>query len=124
MGLTPHLGIIGAALARVSSSFLSFTLIYNELRHWIRIEIDWNGLWKGLLASVIPAASLFLFNSIRLSSTPINLSLGIGFGVLSYFFSLILLRALRREDFHDLRQIIPMFTGFIDFIERIVGTKN
>ena len=117
--LTPFLGIIGATLARVFSSLFVFLLIFRELGHWIKIEIDLDGLWKGLLSSVITAVSMLCFDALSHSSTPIDLSLEIGLGVLSYILALILLRALRREDFRVLRQVLPIFNVFIDYFENL-----
>jgi len=121
VGLTFPLGIIGATLARISSSFLVFLLILRELRRWIKIEVDLDGLWKGLLGSIVSAASMFCVDVLQLASTPINLSIRLVFGLLTYASALVLLRALRREDFHVFRQVIPMFTGLIDSVENSVS---
>lgn len=115
--LTPSLGIIGAALARASSSFLAFTLFFHELRRWMKIEVDLDGLWKGLVGSTIPAASMFFFDMMHLSSEPINILIGAISGVISYIFALILLRALRKEDFQVFKQVMPGLTSLIDFVE-------
>lgn len=120
VSLTPFIGIIGATLARIISSFLVFILFFHELGGWINIEIDSDGLWKGLLSSLVSAALIFCFDALHLSSALINLLVGTVLGFLSYVVALILLRALRREDFDIFRQILPLLTPLIDFVERIV----
>ena len=117
-GSTPFLGIMGAALARVSSSLLAFTLTLRELRSWIKVEVDMDGLWKGLLCSGISSASLLLFTTLHVSSVAIDLPLGIGLGIVSYGFALLLSGTLSREDFLVFRQVIPQLTSLIDMLEK------
>lgn len=117
-GSTPFLGIMGAALARASSSLLVFTLTLRESKNWMKVEVDMDGLWKGLLCSGISSASLLLFTTLHISSAAIDLSLGIGLGIVSYGFALLLSGALRREDFLVFRQVMPQLTSLIDLLEK------
>lgn len=121
ISLTPLIGMIGATIARVLASLFTFILFYNELKNWIKIEFDLDGFWKGAACSIVPAISMLVFDRLELGSKIINLFLGVTIGVVVYILALILLRALRTEDFKVLRKIMPRITVFINFIEKIAS---
>ncbi len=116
--LTPPLGVMGAVLARASSSILAFALILYELRSWIEVEADLKRLKKSLLGSCVSAALLLLFTTLHVTSAAIGLTLGIVLGIVSYGFALLLSGALSREDFLALRQVLPWLSTLIALLER------
>jgi O-antigen/teichoic acid export membrane protein len=124
ISLTPSFGLLGPSIGRICAAMLTLMLIHNELRRFIKIEVEAEGLWKSLLASVISAVTLFVFDNLHINSILVNLSIGIGVGVLSYIASLTLLRTLKNEDFHVLRQVMPMLIRIIDFVERTIGANG
>lgn len=119
--LTPFLGILGATIARSSTSFLVLVLLFFELKQSIKVEVDIDGLWKGLIGSTILAALMVFFDRFYLNTTLISLLYEVIFGVIAYPFILIILKALRNEDFYVFRQIIPKLSKLIDFIENTIS---
>ncbi|MHA2405228.1 MAG: oligosaccharide flippase family protein [Candidatus Hermodarchaeia archaeon] len=124
ISLTPLFGLLGPSIGRICATILALILTYNEVKRFIEIEMEWEGFWKSLLASVISAATLVVVDNLHIDNALVKLSIGIGVGVLSYITSLTLLKTLKPEDFRVLRQIIPMLTRVIDFIERVIGARN
>ncbi|UCH38188.1 MAG: polysaccharide biosynthesis C-terminal domain-containing protein [Candidatus Bathyarchaeota archaeon] len=122
--LTPPFGLLGPSIGRISAAILALILIYNEVRRFIEVEVDWSGFWKSLFASIISAATLIVIDNLSIDAILVKLSVGIGVGVLSYITALMLLKTLQSEDFHMLRQITPMLIRVIDFIQRISGVRD
>jgi len=114
---SPFLGIMGATLARALSAILVFALTFHELRHWIKVDVDSDGVRKGVLASGASSAFLFIFNILLMESTALNLLLGLFISIVLYGLTLLVLGALRSEDFLVFRRIVPQLTVFIDAVE-------
>ena len=111
--LSPHFGILGASFARVGMWTISFTLMLNELRRHVRIEVDWLSLRRSIFSSILMAVSVSLLDAFLfqlLSSTILRIGVTICFGILVYTVSLLLLRALGPEDFSLLRSLLPGWT--------------
>ncbi len=118
IGTSQALGIMGAALARVSAALLVFALTLQELRHRITVEVDVEGVWKSLLASAVSSVFLFLFTTLLASPTLLNIFFGLFMDIILYGLTLLMLGALRREDFLVFRRIAPPLVTFIDAVEQ------
>ena len=121
--LSPRLGILGASVARVGMWTVHFALMLNELRHHIRIELDWAAVCKSGFSSAIMAVSVWLLDNLSMRLVP-NAVLRIGidmcFGVLVYGTLLLLLRVLGPEDFSLLRSLLPRgLHGLLSFLEHL-----
>lgn len=107
--LAPSYNVFGAIAGRIASAIITFIYTSNKLRSRIRVDVDFGGLWKSLLASLLVVAVLVLFENFYVTSlvSPLIVAVEIGLGLLSYILGLALLRALNVEDFQLLRQIMP-----------------
>ena len=120
--LVPLYGILGAIIGKVASALTSFVYVSLELKSKIRLEIDKDGFWKGVSASILIAIMLRLFESYLYSfNSALTFIFEIVLGILCYFFVLTLLKALKKEDFQILRRIMPKhLTKFLDVFERLL----
>jgi len=121
--LSPRFGILGASLARVGMWTINFTLMLNELRRHIRVELDWSTLWKGFFSSILMAVSVGFLDRILVGvfSNPIpRIVVGICSGGLVYGILLLLLHTLGPEDFRLLRSLLPrQMHGMLAFLEHL-----
>jgi O-antigen/teichoic acid export membrane protein len=104
-----NLGMLGTALARVLSAFLGFGLAIYALKRIVEVTFDKESLWKTSLASafmviVIAFLSYFLEG---IMSPVYLLSLSVIIGAFVYFGSLVVLRAVKKQDIELIREYLP-----------------
>jgi len=125
--LSPTLGLYGAVIARATSVIVLFLYTLFELRKELSFRIDREGLLKGLAAGLfLVPPTLFIEYRLPLSNDFVKLGVEVAVAVASYFLALFLLKALRKEDVHIIRQITPSKMGkIIGVIERLyVGESS
>jgi O-antigen/teichoic acid export membrane protein len=130
-----NVGLDGVALSRLLATITVFVLGVYFLRPLIKVEFDKEVLWKSAAASGVMVLSIFLLEAVRfqiefssynflvlhLRQLPMYAIVG---GCV-YFLSLILLKALKREDINLLRDYLPSrFKWVIKFLERLVIKDN
>ncbi len=104
--LIPFFGVSGAAISRVIMYALMFLLLFWFGRKFISIEFDRNSIFKTITASLIMALILVILTSIfgyNLLLAPLYVFAGL----VTYVFSLILLKGITRNDIQFAAQIIP-----------------
>jgi O-antigen/teichoic acid export membrane protein len=122
---TPFFGLYGAVAGRVSATLVIFFYVFYELKKNIKIELDLQSLWKGALASVTLIIPLRLFERLisanYIDSPIITISIEILLGLVCYVSALFLLKALNKDDFRLLKQLMPKsLTKIITFFERLL----
>ncbi|RLI38173.1 hypothetical protein DRO66_02340, partial [Candidatus Bathyarchaeota archaeon] len=122
---TPFFGLYGAVAGRVSATLVIFFYAFYELKKNIKIELDLQSLWKGALASVSLIIPLRLFERLisanYIDSPIITISIEILLGLVCYVSALFLLKALNKDDFRLLKQLMPKsLTKIITFFERLL----
>ncbi len=122
---TPFFNLYGAVAGRVCAILVVFVYVFLELKRNIRIELDVTSLWKGAVASAAIVAPLRLFEdviAVNLIDSPI-LTVGIEIlvGLVCYVIGLFLLKALNRDDFRLMRQLLPQaLTPLLTVMERVL----
>ncbi len=122
---TPFFGLYGAVAGRVSATLVIFFYVFYELKKNIKIELDLQSLWKGALASISLIIPLRLFERLisanYIDSPIITISIEILLGLVCYVSALFLLKALNKDDFRLLKQLMPKsLTKIITFFERLL----
>jgi stage V sporulation protein B len=123
--LTPFLSLYGAVIGRVCAVLVVFLYIFYELKRNLMIEIDFQGLWKGTLASIVLVVPLqvfeiFIYGNL-IESPVVSVALEILLGLIVYATTLFLLQALTREDFTLLKQLTPTsLLKLVEFFERLI----
>lgn len=117
-----NLGMLGPAWARAFAFLVSFGVGVYALRRILSIDFDNEALWKSSAAAVVMAIALVLFRHavkwITLEYTLIPLYVIVGSAV--YFFSLVALRAIRKQDLELLRDYLPRrLKGLVVWLDRI-----
>ena len=119
--LSPRVGLYGAVVARSASVFVTFVYTLLLLRKEVVVRVEWDGLWKALVASasiILPVVLLDRF--VRFPHIFINLAAEMAVAVAVYALMLLFLKALKRQDFRILRQMIPpKLLGVVDVLERL-----
>lgn len=103
------LGMLGTASARVFASFVGIALGIYTLKKIIEVRLDKESLWKAAVASafmaiVVVSLSYFLDGVI---SQIYLLSLSVIVGAFVYFFSLVVLRAVKKQDIELIHEYLP-----------------
>lgn len=104
-----QVGMLGTASARVFSSFVGIALGIYALKRIIEVRLDKESLWKASVASafmaiVVISLSYFLHGAI---SQIYLLSSSVIVGALVYFFSLVVLRAVKKQDIELIHEYLP-----------------
>ena len=119
--LSPRVGLYGAVVARSASVFAIFVYTLLLLRKEATVRIDRDGLWKALAASmsIVPPVVL-LDGLVKFPNIFVNLAAEMAVAVAVYALALLFLRALKRQDFRILKQMMPpkLHRG-VDFLERL-----
>jgi len=121
-----NLGVIGAAWARVIAALVWFGLGVYALRKHIRISFDMEALWKGSVASIIMAVSVVLYRGLEKFTPKLYylIPIYVVVGTAVYVFSLVLLRAVKRQDIELIRDYLPRGLKWIAvLIGRIASVK-
>jgi O-antigen/teichoic acid export membrane protein len=131
------LGMVGAALSRVVASLLSFVLGVFALRKSLGIAFDKEALWKSSVSSILMVLGMVSLDIIRqyiesgimhfdkilifsLRFLPIYLVVG----AMTYFVSLIALRAIKKHDLDLLRDYLPRgFKWVAAWLSRVARVK-
>ena len=100
-----NLHMLGPACARFFASFVSFGLGVYALRKLLKVTFDKEMLWKVSVASIVMALAvvpleMFIFHLYML---PIYVIVG----AVVYFFSLVTLRAIKKQDVELIRDYLP-----------------
>lgn len=123
IALIPPLEITGAALARLTTQTIAFTLAVYILKKELKIRLDKEALWKSVLATTatIPVLlTLELAISTKLTTTQ-TLITELLTAAAIYLSALYILKALKKQDFELLRQAFPKpLTKYINVVERII----
>lgn len=104
-----NLGMLGTALARVLSSFVGFGFLIYALKRIVEVAFDKESLWKTSLASIfmaIAVVSLSYFLEGILPRTHL-LSLSVVVAAFVYFCSLVILRAIKKQDIELIHEYLP-----------------
>lgn len=122
---TPFFNLYGAVAGRVGAILVVFFYVFYELKSHIRIELDVQSLWKGALASVALIAPLRLFEELVsanfIDSPVLTVSIEILLGLVCYVLGLFLLKALNRDDFRLMKQLMPKaLTHILTVFERLL----
>jgi len=119
----PLLQTTGAALARLTTQAIAFTLAVYILKKELKIRLDKEALWKSALATTatIPLLlTLELTLSPKLTTTQ-TLITEILTAATIYLFALYILKALKNQDFQLLKQALPKpLTKYLNILERII----
>jgi len=129
------MGMIGAAMAKIIAAAVSFVLGVVLLRQFIRVKFDTEMLWKVMLACVAMIVALLGFDVVRqLVSGPPNsflvfrlllLPVYIVIGIIVYFFAIIVLRAIKKEDIDLFREYLPSGLRWLTtLIEHLVPNEK
>ena len=121
-------GLAGVAVSRLVAAIVVFALGSYYLRQHLKIEFDKDALWKSAVASIIMVASIFLMELIRGAIDPSSyqflvlrlrqLPIYAIVGGIVYLLSLVLLRAVKKEDVDLLRDYLP---SRLRWIANLVG---
>jgi O-antigen/teichoic acid export membrane protein len=122
---TPFFNLYGAVAGRVCATLVVFIYVFYELKRNIKIELDLQSLWKGALASVTLIVPLRLFEGLVsanfIDSPVIIVGIEILLGLVCYVSALFLLKALNKDDFRLLKQLMPRsLTKIITAFERLL----
>ena len=119
----PFLEVTGAAVTRLVTAIIGFTLGIYLLRKEIAVQLDKEALWKSVLASIVTIPFLLILElnvSPRLPTIQ-TLTIEILTAASIYAFSLHILKALNTQDFDFLRQAFPKaLTKYINILESIL----
>ena len=121
-----NLGVIGAAWARVIAALVWFGLGVYALRKHVRISFDLEALWKGSVASVIMAVSVVLYRGLEKFTPKLYylIPIYVVVGTVVYVFSLVLLRAVKKQDIELIHDYLPRGLKWIaTLIGRIATVK-
>lgn len=129
------LGMNGAATAKIIAAIAGFFLGITLLREFIKVRFDTEMLWKVSVACVVMILALLGFDVMRqwLTSAPnsflafrlILLPVYIVIGGAAYFFAIIALGAIRRDDVELFREYLPAKLGWtVALVERFVPNKT
>jgi O-antigen/teichoic acid export membrane protein len=121
------LGMIGTSSSRVLAALAGFALGVYALGRSITVTFERDALWKASLASAIMVISIILSRSLNLERffpQLYLLPLYMLAGAIVYFFSLVALRAIKKEDvdlFHDYLpgplKKVALWLGRVAFVE-------
>lgn len=122
--LTPVFGVFGATLARSTMILVGFIYGFLTLRSRVSLGVETKVLWKALLAAIMMAAPLWVFETVFSGTVFTNpfliVVVEVGIGIVVYGLTLALLRALDEQDFDILRQMVPRrLLGFVNLLERM-----
>jgi O-antigen/teichoic acid export membrane protein len=129
-----NLGMIGTAWGRTIAAVASLLLGLYILKRYVPISIDREALWKGLAACGFMAAIIFALDLVRrfFTSSPYQflvfdlylLPIYIVVGGAAYFFSLVLLRGIRKGDVELLHEYVPSkLKPVVALLERLAVAK-
>jgi len=92
-----------------------------EIRKEVKVGLNVNSLVKSLLSTAIMAILLLLIRSfIHFENPLVNLVISVPTGLIIYFFSLIALKEIKKEDLNLLRGVLPrFFHPLIDLIQKL-----
>ena len=119
--LSPQIGLYGAVVARSASVLVTFLYTLLVCRKEVELRVERDGLWKGLVASasIIPPVVL-LDRYVSFPHVFINLAAEVVVAVSVYVLMLLFLKALRKQDFHILRQMMPRrLHGLVSVLEKL-----
>ena len=121
--LAPTYGLLGALAGKIASAVIGFIYIANELRSKIKVEIDKEGLWKCFASAMLLSVVLVIFERLytNILGSPDALILEICLGIGSYILGLFLSKAMIKDDFRLLRQMIPKpLSPLVSLFERLL----
>lgn len=114
-----NLGMPGAGWARVFTGLIGFGLAVYALRRTLNITLDKEALWKASAASIIMAAGIALLETpiFQLYLLPLYLVLPLLMivGSVTYFLSLVALRAIKKRDVELIHDYLPKGLKHIAF---------
>jgi O-antigen/teichoic acid export membrane protein len=128
------LGMNGAATAKIIAAVAGFFLGILLLREFIKVRFDTGMLWKVSIACVIMILALLGFDVLRqwLTGPPysflvfrlILLPVYIVIGATGYFFAIIALRAIKKEDVELFHEYLPAkLRWIVTLVEHFVPNK-
>ncbi len=124
------LGMVGTAWARSIANIIALGLNFYVLNRYVKLSIDREALWKASLASVLMTAAIIVADMFRGFISPSSyqflvfrlhlLPVYVVIGAITYFFVLILLKAIKRSDIELFEEYLPKgFRGLASLLERI-----
>jgi O-antigen/teichoic acid export membrane protein len=128
------LGMNGAAMAKIIAAVAGFFLGILLLREFIRVRFDIEMLWKVSLACVLMVFAILGFDVVRqwVAGQPntflvfrlLLLPVYIVLGVVVYFFAIIALQAIKKDDIELFREYLPIkLRWIVALVERFVPNK-
>lgn len=113
----PNLGLTGPAWARTISSIAGLGLGVYVLKRIFSFSFDKEAIWKTLAASLLMTVAILLFDVARQVLTPPPpefllpplhlLPLYVVVGAVTYFFSLVALKAIKKRDVELFQEYLP-----------------
>jgi len=121
-----ELGVIGAAWSRVIATLVMFGLGVYAIRKLIRVSFDLEALWKGSVASIIMAVTVVLYQGLEKFTPKLYylIPIYVVVGTVVYVLSLVLLRAVKKQDIELIHDYLPKGLKWIaTLIGRIASVK-
>jgi len=119
------MGMIGPAWARFLAAFLGFGVGAYVLKRILNITFDWEALWKASVASFLMAAAVTISRTMESFVSQLYLlPFYVVLGALIYFFSLVALKAIKKQDVKLIEDYLPrglkrlaVWLGRLAFVE-------
>lgn len=109
--LIPAFNMNGAAVARAVMITVGFIYAFLELRKQVKIEIEGKAMLKTLIAAIVMAVPLAIFDTFYsgniVKSTVLSVGIEIGAGIILYALTMLLLKTVSKQDFNLLLKMIP-----------------
>jgi len=129
------LGLTSVAFSRLFAAIGGLVLGTYVLRLVLKIEFDKEAIWKSAIASIAMVLSLFALELLRMFLDPSSyqplvlrlrqLPLYAAVGMVTYFLSLIALRALKKRDIELVREYLPnRLRWIVNVLNRIARVKE
>lgn len=90
----PYWGIIGAAVTTLIAYALSAIIIYYKSRQYMKFKINLSFIVKSIIASLVMAGAIYIFNPIGI----VKILLAIGLGITIYFCIIFLLKGFGKRE--------------------------
>jgi len=101
-------GMLGASCSRVFASLVGFGLGVYALRRTLKITFDREMLWKASAASIVMAMAILISRALEMFFyQPFLFPLYLILGAVVYFFSLVALGAIKKQDVELIREYLP-----------------
>lgn len=105
--LIPHMGIIGSGIATLGTYIILGSLSLGISFHYIKFDIGIPFMGKSILASLIMAVAIWLFNPEKL----ITIVISVIFGAILYFALILIMRGFSQSEFNLVKRIVTSYSS-------------